>query len=147
MSFSTPVVFLIYNRPSMTETVFKAIKKIKPEKLLVVADGPSDKKPDDIKKCIKVRALIDRVDWKCKVYKNYSDSKLGCKKRISSGLNWAFEKVKEAIILEDDCLPHSSFFPFCQKMLEKYRDCSKVMMISGTNYLLKTLGIKESYYF
>ena len=33
-----------------------------------------------------------------------------------------FKSVDEAIILEDDCVPHKSFFPFCQELLERYRD-------------------------
>jgi len=40
--------------------------------------------------------------------------------RVSSGIDWVFEQVEEAIILEDDCLPDPSFFRFCQEMLERF---------------------------
>ena len=48
--------------------------------------------------------------------------------------------------MEDDCLPHPDFFPFCQAMLETYPDDERVAMVSGTNYLLQT-GVPESYLF
>lgn len=37
---TTPVAFLIFNRPDTTARVFEAIRQAKPPKLLVVADGP-----------------------------------------------------------------------------------------------------------
>ena len=50
------------------------------------------------------------------------------------------------IILEDDCVPHPSFFKFCEELLIKYKDEKKVMQISGFNALNK-VSLKESYYF
>ena len=47
---------------------------------------------------------------------------MGCKKRISSGLDWVFNQVERAIILEDDCKPAESFFRFCDELLELYKD-------------------------
>ena len=110
----TSVAFLVFNRPDTTEKVFEAIRQAKPPKLLVVADGPRAERPDEKEKCAAVRAVIDRVDWDCEVLKNYADVNMGCKYRISSGLDWVFDNVEEAIILEDDCLPHPTFFPVCR---------------------------------
>ncbi len=143
----TPVAFLIFNRPDTTEKVFDAIRQARPPKLLVVADGPRADRPDEVKKCIATRSIIERVDWPCDVLTNYSEVNLGCKRRVSSGLDWVFTIVEEAIILEDDCLPHPTFFRFCEELLKKYRGDERVMMISGTNYLLDKLEIEESYIF
>ncbi len=132
MSLSTPVVFLIFNRPELTQTVFEAIRQAKPQKLLVVADG--HRFPEEAEKCQKTREIINQVDWKCEVLTNFSESNLGCKKRVSSGLDWVFSEVEEAIILEDDCLPAPSFFSFCQTFLEYYRHDARIMHISGNNF-------------
>ena len=78
---------------------------------------------------------------------NYSDVNLGCKIRVSSGLDWVFSEVEEAIILEDDCLPHPSFFAFCEELLEKYRNDSRIMQICGSNVLKDQVNIDDSYYF
>jgi hypothetical protein len=143
----TPVAFLIFNRPDATEQVFAAIRRARPPMLLVVADGPRPDRSGEAAQCAATRAVIEQVDWPCKVLKNYSDVNLGCKQRIASGLDWVFREVEEAIILEDDCLPHPSFFPFCELMLDRYRNDERVMMVGGTNYLLDELKIWESYFF
>lgn len=132
MSLSTPVAFLIFNRPELTKTVFEAIRQAQPQKLLVIADGP--RFPEEAEKCQKTREIINQVDWQCEVLTNFSENNLGCKQRISSGLNWVFSEVEEAIILEDDCLPAPSFFEFCQNLLERYRDDERIMHISGNNF-------------
>lgn len=147
MGLKTPVAFLVFNRPDTTEQVFATIRQAQPETLLVVADGPRPDRRGEEVSCAKVRTIIEQVDWPCRVLKNYSEFNLGCKDRVSSGLEWVFTEVEEAIILEDDCLPHPSFFPFCEKLLERYRDDERVMMIGGTNYLLDRLQISESYFF
>lgn len=146
MSLSTPVALLIFNRPNTTEKVFEAIRQAKPSKLLVVADGPRANREGEAEKCAAARAIINRVDWKCDVMRNFSDVNLGCKKRVSSGLDWVFSEVEEAIILEDDCVPTQSFFHFCQHLLEYYRHDERIMHISGNNFQKHTSN-KYSYYF
>ncbi len=143
----TPVALIIFNRPDTTERVFLEIAKARPPKLLVVADGPRVDRPGEIEKCNASRAIIDRIDWPCEVLTNYSEINLGCKNRVSSGIDWVFSQVEEAIILEDDCLPEASFFQFCEEMLERYRHDERIGMISGTNFLDNKIAIDDSYYF
>ncbi|MBP5972730.1 glycosyltransferase family 2 protein [Brasilonema sp. CT11] len=143
----TPVAFIIFKRPHTTEKVFEAIRQAKPPKLFVIADAPRAERPGEVEKCEATRAIIERVDWNCEVIKNYSDTNLGCGKRISSGIDWVFSNVEEAIILEDDCVPHATFFPFCEELLEKYRYDSRVASISGSNYQFGHRRTNNSYYF
>lgn len=131
---NTPVVLMIFNRAETTAHVLSEIARAKPPKLLVVADGPRPNRPEDIERCAAARAMIDRVDWDCEVLKNYAETNMGCGRRPATGITWAFEQVEEAIILEDDCLPDPSFFPFCEELLEKFRDEKRIMMISGNNF-------------
>lgn len=141
----TPVAFLIFNRPDTTRRVFAEIARAKPKKLLVIADGPRHEA--EAEKCQAARAVIDQIDWDCELLTNFSDVNLGCKRRVSSGLDWVFEQCEEAIILEDDCLPHPSFFHFCAELLNRFRDDERVMTISGNSFLGDTKIIGESYYF
>ncbi|MCC5899573.1 MAG: glycosyltransferase family 2 protein [Phormidium sp. BM_Day4_Bin.17] len=127
--------------------MFEAIRQAQPPKLLVIADGPRPERPGEADQCAAARSIIDRVDWDCEVLTNYSDRNLGCRHRVSSGLTWAFNTVEEAIVLEDDCLPHPSFFRFCQELLEKYRDEPRVMSISGNNFQFGQRRTPYSYYF
>ncbi|MGB6015835.1 MAG: glycosyltransferase family 2 protein [Nodosilinea sp.] len=138
-------MFLIFRRPDLTVQVFEAIRQAKPTKLLVVADGPRN--AEEAVLCKQARAVTENIDWDCEVIRNYSDINLGCRDRVSSGLTWAFEQVEEAIILEDDCLPHPSFFRYCETLLEYYRDDERLMVISGDNFQNGRQRMPYSYYF
>lgn len=143
----TPVAFLIFNRPDTTAQVFAAIRQAQPPQLFVIADGARSDRVGEAEKCAAARAIIDSVDWECEVFTNYSDVNLGCKTRVSSGLDWVFERVESAIILEDDCLPDPSFFLFCEKMLDRYREDERIMVISGNNFQFGQQRTNYSYYF
>ncbi|MEH2223544.1 glycosyltransferase family 2 protein [Nostoc sp.] len=143
----TPITFIIFKRPQTTEKVFEAIRQAKPTKLFVIADGPRTDREGEVEKCEATRAIIERVDWDCEVIKNYSDINLGCAKRVSSGLDWVFNNVEETIILEDDCIPHPTFFRFSEELLEKYRNDTRIATISAQNLQLGRKRTNYSYYF
>lgn len=143
----TPVVLIIFRRPDKTLQVLEKIRQVKPSKLFVICDAPRPEKPDEYEKCEKSRAIIDTVDWDCEVIKNYADTNLGSFRCIASGLDWVFDQVEEAIILEDDCLPDLSFFQFCEELLEYYKNDQRIMAISGDNFQLGNKNNQDSYYF
>ncbi|MFH5805190.1 glycosyltransferase family 2 protein [Alienimonas sp. DA493] len=128
------VAFLIFNRPEVTARVFERIRQARPERLFVVADGPRPNRPGEAERVAAARAATESIDWPCHVVRDYSEVNLGCGKRVSSGITGVFEQVEEAIILEDDCLPHPSFFNYCTALLERYRDDERVMCVSGDNF-------------
>jgi hypothetical protein len=143
----TPIAFFIFNRPDTTEIVFEKIRAIKPPKLLVIADGPRPETVGEAEKCLAARNVMSKVDWDCKILTNYSDTNLGCGLRVTTGLNWVFSQVEDAIILEDDCVPHISFFRFCEELLDYYRNDLRIMGISGNNFLMGRRRNQNSYYF
>jgi hypothetical protein len=141
----TPVVLLIFKRPEVTARVFEAVRAARPPKLLVVADGPRSEA--ERAACVAARAATEQVDWECEVHRDYADANLGLRRRVSSGLDWAFRKVEEAIVLEDDCLPHPSFFRFCDELLARYRDDERVWMVVGPNFTGGEPPREASYFF
>lgn len=143
----TAIVFLIFNRPEETARTFAAIKAARPSTLLVVADGPRLDRAGEQELCARTRTVIDGVDWPCEVLRNFADANIGCGRRVSSGLDWAFSQVDEAVILEDDCLPDPSFFPYCDELLERYRTDERIMMVSGNNFQNGASRTWDSYYF
>ncbi|HPZ07362.1 MAG TPA: hypothetical protein PL110_04565 [Candidatus Eremiobacteraeota bacterium] len=136
----------MFNRPGTAQQVFQEIRKAKPVKLYVAADGPRENRKDDIEKFQATRDIIKQVDWDCGVHTLFQEKNLGCKLGPLAGINWFFEHEEEGIILEDDCLPSQSFFSFCQELLDFYRTDNRIMHISGNNFLGKTWG-NGSYYF
>ena len=144
---NTPIAFFIFNRPELTEQVFQTIATQRPAKLLIVADGPRSTKPDEAAKCAETRAILKKIDWPCEVLTCFSDTNLGCRNRLTTGLNWVFEQVEEAIILEDDCVPDPTFFRFCEELLEKYRHDERVFQICGSSFQDGIARGDGSYYF
>ena len=142
-----PVAMIVFNRSESTARVFEEVRKAQPTKLLLVADGPRADRTGEKERCRDTRAIFDQVDWECEVITNFSETNLGCRDRVSSGVRWIFEQVEEAIILEDDCLPDPSFFQFCDELLEKYRDDTRVAQICGANNQLGIRRGTESYFF
>ena len=145
--FSTPILFLIFNRPDTTEKVFQRIRDIQPRRLFISADGPRQNKRGEDRLCAETRKIVEKVDWKCELQTNFSNINLGCRVGVSSGINWFFRHVAEGIILEDDCLPDLSFFYFCQSLLAHYRDDTRIMHIGGANFQDGNTRGDGSYYF
>lgn len=132
---AVPVVLFLFNRPGPLGRVVDALLEARPKVVVAIADGPRPGHPDDDAQCAAARAVIDRLDGTCEVIRSFSDANLGCDARITSGLDEVFERYPAAIVLEDDIVPHPSFFPWCARMLERYRDDDRVMHVSGRNHL------------
>ena len=142
-----PVAFFIFNRPAETARVFAEIERARPRRLLVIADGPRASHVGEAALCEEARSVAAGVNWECEVLTNFAEANLGCRARVVSGLEWVFDNCGEAVVLEDDCLPHPSFFPFCDELLERYREDERVMSVCGDNYLLGRRRTRHSYFF
>ena len=129
----SPVAFIIFNRPEVTARVFAAIRAARPPTLFLIADGPRPNIASDTARCAAAREVVAHIDWPCQVLHKFAENNLGLRRNVSEGLDWVFGQTEEAIILEDDCLPDPSFFPFCDELLERYRTDTTVGMICGTN--------------
>lgn len=115
--------------------------------LLVVSDGPRPSVPSDTKAVLLCREIATKIDWPCKLLTNFAEVNLGCRDRVSSGLDWVFSQVDEAIILEDDCLPSEDFFRFTSELLARFRDDERIGSISGSISPGKATDASFSYFF
>jgi hypothetical protein len=143
----TAVLFLVFNRPDTTAQVFKAIRRAKPPRLYVAADGPRADRAGEAEKVAKVREIATAVDWPCEVKTLFRDENLGCKYAVSGGISWFFDHEEQGIILEDDCLPHSDFFTFCETLLDRYATDDRIWVITGNNFQNGARRGEASYYF
>jgi len=133
--FQTPIILILFNRPQRVQELIARLRFIRPSRLLVIADGPRPSHPDDVRLCHASRTILGTIDWPCTIEREFSESNLGCDGRILSGLDWAFSRADRAIVLEDDILPHPSFFPWAAAMLGHYQKYDRVGLISGRNSL------------
>ena len=146
--FSTPILYLVFNRPNETKQSFEIIRKIKPLFLFIAADAPRPNVSSDIDNCKAVKSIIkSAIDWDCEVKYLFREENLGCGRAVSQAIDWFFSYVESGIILEDDCVPKESFFPFCAELLDKYRYTDKVSHISGHNNQMGYKRGRADYYF
>ena len=146
-TFETPVLFVIFNRPELTQQVFEAIRSIRPRTLFIAADGPRSSNSQDVHRCAAARQVVSKVDWPCDVQTRFLEENLGCRQAVSSAIDWFFSRNEEGIILEDDCLPCEDFFRYCEIMLNRYRNEKQIMHIGGTNFQDGIRRGREDIYF
>lgn len=142
-----PVLFITFNRPDTTKIVFERIREAKPSKLYVAVDGPRSYKEGENALVTEVRTIVKNVDWECESHFLIREENLGCGLGPSGAISWAFETTDRLIIIEDDCLPVMPFFTYCDTLLEKYKNDSRVCMISGNNYTESVNNTADSYFF
>jgi hypothetical protein len=131
----TPLLLIAWRRPQTLRQVIDAIRPVAPTRLYVACDGPNPERPGEAEKVAATRAVIEsEIDWPCHIERLYSNVNQGCRLGVSRAISWFFEQVEEGIILEDDCLPAQSFFPFCEGLLARYRTDSRVWQISGSTF-------------
>ena len=144
---NTPVLFLVFNRPKLTQASFAAIRRARPARLYVAADGPRPDRETDAALCRETREIATAVDWPCEVKTLFRGRNLGLRLACSSCISWFFRNEPEGIVLEDDCVPHPDFFTYCEDLLARYRDAPEVMLIGGSNYQYGRKRGAASYYF
>ena len=126
----SPVAIIIFNRPEKASQLRDCLRAEEKRDLYVISDGPRNFMPGEFEQVYECRKIFK--DWPGRLFINYARENMGCKKRVSTGLNWVFEHTDRAIILEDDCSPHPMFYKFCDDLLQVYYGCFEVMSICGT---------------
>ncbi|MFM2346106.1 MAG: hypothetical protein RL654_859 [Pseudomonadota bacterium] len=126
------VLLVVFNRPEKTRRVFEAVRRARPPRLYVAADGPRN--PGEARLCSEVRAIVSEVDWPCEVRTLFRDVNVGCRDGVADAISWMLSQEPFGIILEDDCLPSSSFFAYCDLMDQHHREDARIYAISGTNF-------------
>ena len=130
-----PILILVFNRPKKFAKVIKSLKVIKPKKIFIFANGPRDEFIKDIKLCEDTRDLIKKINWKCKIYTNFQNKNLGLNLGVYTGISWFFKNVNFGIVLEDDCIPNSSFFKYVYVLKKKFSKNKNIGIISGNNFI------------
>jgi len=132
IKMNKPVLFITFNRLDTTKQVFEQIKIAQPPRIYLASDGARTEKVGEKENVEEVRKwVLDNINWNCEVKTLFREENLGCGGNISGAITWFFENEEDGIILEDDCVPNLSFFTFCEKMLDKYKDDKRVFAVCG----------------
>jgi hypothetical protein len=144
----TPVLLLFFNRPQHAVAVLERLRLVRPQRLYVHCDGPRANVENELEKVLAVRELVKTIDWDCTIHTLFREHNMGLRAGVSDAISWFFNQEEMGIVLEDDCLPDVSFFPFCETLLKEYQYEPKVMHIGGFNAAsFLTSNLVESYFF
>ena len=146
---NTPVLLICFNRADHASQVLAKIVEAKPKDLYVFRDHWRENRPGEQEKCEEVRALIEEIGLMNKditLHTLYPDHNLGCGPGPMTALNWFFSENEMGIIFEDDAVPHPDFFPYCEELLNKYKDDESVYTIGSMRIDTRKYG-DGSYYF
>ena len=132
MTTRDAVLVMGFNRPNHLSQVLERIREARPTRLFAAIDGPRPDRAGEVERTEACRQLIRDVEW-AEVTTWFREENYGCGRGVSANVSWFFEHVDRGIILEDDILPHPSFFPFCSELLDRYADDPRVFAVSGAN--------------
>lgn len=142
---STPVVVFFFRRNHVYQ-VIEQVKKYRPSKLYLVADG--GRNPDEHLECLATRNHVDKmIDWDCDVVRFYKETNLGVDVIIPQTITEIFKIEERLIILEDDVVADPSFFEYIEILLTIYKDEEKIMNICGTNWFDNIKFTNKSYFY
>lgn len=132
----TAVLLISFNRVQETEKVLDKIIEADIAELYFFNDAPREGNRNDKKARNEIMKLIDKkqLNSRLLLHTLFPEKNLGCGPGPVKAISWAFENQDKLIILEDDCVPSLSFFTFCDYLLEKYKDDSRIWTISGNNF-------------
>jgi hypothetical protein len=130
-SYKAPVLLFTYRKPQFLEEIFQAIKRYSPPRLYVASNLFASEKEKAVVETI--RSTIRSWELPGEIIHLFHDKHLLINDSIHYGLDYIFSIEESAIILEDDTVPSSSFFAFCNTMLDRYQDSDETGSIIGCN--------------
>lgn len=145
--YNIPILFIIFRRKDTALKSFERIKQVKPNKLYIACDGARENVEGENILVEETRnAILQQIDWQCEVKTLFRAKNLGCCMGVYTAINWFFKNEDKGIIIEDDCVLQSSFFPFAEELLHRYEHDERIAMIDAANYI-KNVDIPDSYGF
>lgn len=126
------VLIIFFARPNTVKEVFEKVKEARPTRLFLFCDGPRNER--DSERIEQSKEIVEDIDWDCEVYKYYATENLGCGRGPVTAIDWAFQYTEKLLILEDDCVPNKTLFPYMKEMLDLYEEDKRIGIISGFNH-------------
>ena len=142
---STPVLVIGFNRPDLMTKLLTTLEANNVHELYVSLDGPRPLVESDRVLCEKTWRIVEHFSSHFNLRMLRHSTNLGLAKAVPTAISWFFDQEPCGIILEDDCHPVASFFPFCDQLLDHYSSVPEVMMISGSKLNFEQQIPQDSY--
>ena len=135
MSGRPAVLLVIFNRPAHVAAQIDRLRAMRPDTLVVAADGPRSGQSGDSERVSEARTLLDDIDWPCRIIREFSETNMGGNRRTLTGLASAFREADRVALLEDDIAAPPDFLDWAQEALDTVGNRSDFGMLCGYNSL------------
>jgi hypothetical protein len=116
MQSKIPILFIIFNSPEAVRESMQPIRRYRPERLYIAADGPRPDRKGEAALCYQARmAALNAVDWPCDVHLFIRNQSAGSGSGARDAIAWMREHEKYGAIVTDDCVVSDDFLRFCEE--------------------------------
>lgn len=130
---SPPATLIVaFQRPQNVERLLSRLSVTPPSKVVLAVDGPRNHRERAV--TLQVLGVAASCPWKGDVEIWEQESNLGLRRHMSDSISRFLTENGAGVILEEDCLPSPTFLPYAAHALQRYRDDSRVSMISGNRF-------------
>ena len=128
---NTAICLFVYNRPDHTRQVLSGLAKNRIPHLYIFHDGL--RPGHDPSSHQKVAEVIGAIDF-CKTTVANSTANRGVDRSIILGVTHVLKTHEAVMVLEDDCVPSSTYSDYVFYCLNRFRMDRSVFSISGYGY-------------
>ena len=95
MKFTKPILVIGFNRPELVSELINHLRNIEPSVIYFAVDGPRKNVITDEKQVENTKAVVNEIDWPCRISTKFSSENLGCQQSVITAIEWVFRTEKE----------------------------------------------------
>ena len=141
-----PILVLGYNRPYHIKKMLNSLARNPEAKgsiLIACLDGPKvNSSQQDVKSIQGVREVVANHTGFAEVEVVAREQNLGLRNNVKKSVTDVLKRFESVIVLEDDLILSKGFLAFMHQGLERYKNESRVMHVSG---FVKPITVPTSY--
>ena len=126
-----PVLVIAYRRPKELQRVFASLSGQNDRRIYVFCDGPQSDHELELQK--EIRSATQELSATHEVLARFENRHLGLRLGVLTAIDWFFIDENSGIILEDDVVPTSEFFDFCDRGLQNFALVDEIQQLVGYN--------------
>lgn len=138
-----PILLIAFNRVEITQNAIEHLREIKPSKFFFSVDGPRKNNSNDKDLILKVKNLVELIDWPCHIETLFSEINFGSGIWPYTSIQWALSRSPKLIIIEDDVRISSTFYQISRSCLNTYEANKDIFAICASNIVDNT-GLEKS---
>jgi|LakMenEpi03Aug12_release.lakeMendotaPanAssembly.Ray.scaffolds.fasta_scaffold332519_2 hypothetical protein len=132
------VLIVAYRRAQNVKEILEVCLNSGIKSIYITVDAPKTRSTEAVRDHQQVLQVIENISSgshpNVTIRVRVAESNYGCAVSVISGCDWAFQSASELLVIEDDCIPNSTFFEFANNNLNQLSLEKGVVMVCGTQF-------------